>query len=173
MIQPTKKLMLFFKPLVFLAQKACDSVLADSKRSSLERILLCANKVNEYNAGNCMMQSYVAFDQLLKQLLATELITMQTAIPIGIFTTKVHTFVMVGDLVCDPWANYIGSWEKSPSFGEEISCYFYIGANWNCYSGSEFDENSTNYTLTVVNNYVPKAIKDTDDEALPATSMKL
>ena len=107
-----KKANKLLEPLVLIVQNACDEILLDESISLLERISLCAEKVNQYNAGNCMLQSFVAFDQILKKLIAAELITMEKALFIAIRTTTDHCFVMVNDLVCDPWANYCGSWQK-------------------------------------------------------------
>lgn len=151
-----------FKPLVYLAQTACDKILVDPSKNFLERILLCAKTVNAYGAGNCMMQSFVALDQLIKRLLAEKLITMEKALPIAICTTKDHTFIMVDGLVCDPWAKYYGAFETCPSAQQKIDYYFYIDSAWNCYDDNSYDESSTAYTFKLVSEFAPKT-NDTEE----------
>ncbi|CEG56086.1 hypothetical protein [Legionella fallonii] len=145
-----------YKPLVLIVQNACDGILSDSKKSILERILLCSMQVNRYNAGNCMLQSFAVFDQLIKKFIASGLADMTTGLPIGIFTTNDHAFVMVGDLVCDSWANYVGPWEKCPFAKEKVKCYFSISSDWVCYdNGKDYDEASTQYTYSLVEANTP------------------
>lgn len=139
-----------FAPLVLIAQRACDEILADIEKSVLERLIRCAEVVNKYAAGNCMMQSFVAFDALLKKFLAAGLITVETALSMSICTTRDHAFVMVEDLVCDPWVGFVGPLKESPYSKQKLSSYFAIGADWSCTIEGVPDEPSTLYTYTVV-----------------------
>lgn len=147
-----------FKPLVYLAQQECDKLLSDVSKSLLERILLCAKVVNTYGAGNCMMQSFVAFDQIIKKLLVENLINMDSALSISICTTKDHSFLIIDEIACDPWAKYCGPIEDSPYGRKKRSNYFSINSDWQCYDGAGYDATSTEYTFKLVSDFSPTAI---------------
>ncbi len=141
----------FFAPLVYLVQNECDKILSKQDKSHLECILLCAQIVNIYEAGNCMLQSFLALDQLIKGLFEKKLINEQMTCPIAICTIEDHTFLMIDELVCDPWANYYGSWNDYPSVKDKVDYYFFINQDWTCYNDDGYDALSTQYTYELVN----------------------
>jgi hypothetical protein len=164
-----------FAPIVLLAQRECDRILADTSKCTLERLLLCADAVNNYGGGNCMMQTYVAFAQLLKKMLAEQLITVHSTFFIAICTTSDHTFLMVNGIVCDPWANFVGALEDSPTAPKKLKYYFAITEQWYCYDEGYYDVESTAYTMTLVDKFAPNpaASEETEKEATGLAPMMI
>jgi hypothetical protein len=135
--------------LVFFTQQVCDKALANQKESILQRIQTCAKIVKVHGAGNCMMKSYVAFDEIIKHLIQEKIITLEETIPISICMTKDHSFVLLGDYICDPWSNFAGPFAESKYFGERKSNYFLINKHWQCFHGKSYDVHSTKDTYTL------------------------
>jgi hypothetical protein len=140
-----------YAPLVLLAQQQCDDILGEknTKKSILEQILLCGKAVKKLGAGNCQLQSYAVFHDLLEQLISSGIIDYSACIPISIYMTSDHAFVVVDDLVCDPWAKFIGPIANSPYAKFTREEYFGIRANWQCYNGASQDAQSTDYTYAL------------------------
>jgi hypothetical protein len=148
-IQGADKENRFYKPLVFAAQKECDKILENNKYSVFERVLLCSIKVKEYTAGNCMLQAFVIFTEVLQKLINAKLITLQSCISIFIGITENHTYIRVDDFVCDPWKKYLGVFKGSVYETYETNLYFGVDADWNCWNDNQFDEFSTAFTYSL------------------------
>jgi hypothetical protein len=153
--------------LVFFTQKLCDKALANQEQSFLERIQTCAHIVKEYGAGNCMMKSFVAFDEIIKRLIQEKIITFEATIPISICTTEDHSFVLVGDYICDPWSNFAGRFADSDYFDKQKSNYFSINKHWQCLHERGYDEHSTKHTL----NLFPPEVAQKQEEKGPGPSV--
>ncbi|WP_203112692.1 hypothetical protein [Legionella bononiensis] len=141
----------FFSTLAYMSQSASDTILANTELSFLERILLCVKKITEFGAGNCQLQSFVALDRLIRQFVAVTLSTNDVCIPLSIYTTSHHAFLLVNDsLVCDPWNNYVGCIKESPIDLSNRKEYFGIRSNWECYDSGDYDPYSTQYTYALM-----------------------
>ncbi|KTD52845.1 hypothetical protein [Legionella quateirensis] len=141
----------FFSTLVYMSQCASDKILANTKFSFLERILLCAKEITQSGAGNCQLQSFVALDRLIRQFVTASLTTYDLCIPISIYTTANHAFILVnGTLVCDPWNNFVGSIKDSTINLSNRTEYFGIRSNWDCFDSGKYDRYSTEYTCVLM-----------------------
>ncbi|MCL9684997.1 hypothetical protein [Legionella maioricensis] len=143
----------FFAPLVYYCQQKCDEILCRTDYSLLKRIQLCAKEVESLKAGNCMQQSFVAFDALLKEFIATNLSTYDMCIPISICTYSNHAFLLINNIVCDPWNNFVGDLATSQYAGLKLDEYFGIRSDWTCYIDNKIiDVESTKYTYSLFEN---------------------
>ena len=146
-----KKKNRFFSTLVYMSESASNTILANTELSFLERILLCVKKITQFGAGNCQLQSFVALDRLIRQFVAVTLSTNEVCIPLSIYLTANHAFVLVNDsLVCDPWNNFVGSIKDSPINLSGRSEFFGIRSNWDCFDSGEYDRYSTQYTYELM-----------------------
>ncbi len=143
----------FFAPLVYLCQTECDKILSNTKISLLERLLKCAKIIADLQSGNCMQQTFLAFQRLLTRLIEDKLSNFSTCIPISIMTIANHAFLIIdNDIVCDPWLNFVGDLRSYCYANMKRNEYFGIRSDWTCFTNTEvYDEDSTEYTIQFVN----------------------
>jgi hypothetical protein len=136
-----------FKPLILAAQNDCDAILNKPAHSSLEKIIACAKVVEKYEAGNCLMQCYLAFNTMLNLFLDYGLANYQNCIPLCILTTSNHAFLLVNNqFICDPLFGTVKTL-LNPGSLNECQEYFGIRDNWQCYiNWNELDQQSTAHT---------------------------
>ncbi|HFK3115827.1 hypothetical protein SCX93_13635 [Legionella pneumophila serogroup 1] len=146
----------FFAPLVYLCQTECDEILSHTDISLLERLLKCAKVVDSLQSGNCMLQTFLAFQRLLKQLIEDKLSNFSTCIPISIMTTSNHAFLIIdNDIVCDPWLNFVGDLRDYCFAKMKRKEYFGIRSDWACFTNTKvYDFDSTEFTIQFVNGLV-------------------
>lgn len=134
----------FFAPLVLIVQQAADAILACRDYSCLERMIQCARQVQMYNAGNCMLQSFLAFERLFKLFYSSS--SESPFIPLAIVTTKDHAFLLIDNQwVCDPWKNEVALLDVSTQAGKRFNSYFSINENGECFQLGISDPESTAY----------------------------
>lgn len=139
----------FFAPFVLKSQNEADQILSDTSISLLERILKCSQVVQNNTAGNCLLQTFVTLDLLIKSFINREVSNYEGCIPISICTTENHAFLIVNNnILCDPWKNTV------EYLGENFRCeeYFGIRSNWVCATNFiDFDPHSTEFTINFFN----------------------
>jgi hypothetical protein len=156
----------FFETMAYMSQNAVDDILANTDCSYLERILLSSEKITQYEAGNCQLQTFVALDRLITEFLTSKLSTYEKCIPISICTTNNHAFIIVDKtLVCDPWSNYVGSIGGSPINLSKHKEIFGIRSNWDCFDNGSFDSHSTAFTESLVEQLLMLEEYESDEES--------
>jgi len=150
-----------FEPLVKLSQDACDAILGQSEISALEKLSLCARKVERFGGGNCLLKCIMGLDYLLKCYVLTGFSDYFQCIPVAIWTTARHAFIIVNDEIkCDILfgkTEYIkGNFKKD----DRLSEYFGIRANWYCYADDTLDLDSTRFTETLFSNIIQRTCTD-------------
>ncbi|KGP63085.1 hypothetical protein EP47_04655 [Legionella norrlandica] len=145
----------FFAPLVYLCQKKCDAILGNVEISLLERLLQCADVIEQYQAGNCMQQAFLAFKQLITKFIQLELSNNQSCIPMSIMTTSNHSFLIINNnIVCDPFFKFVGDLKDYKYSGKRREEYFGIRSDWTCFDGIIYDENSIHFADRFLKNTV-------------------
>ncbi|HAU1152269.1 TPA: hypothetical protein JBI12_10035 [Legionella pneumophila] len=164
----------FFAPLVYLCQTECDEILSNTEISLLERLLRCAKIIDDLQSGNCMQQTFLAFQCLLKQLIEDKLSNFTTCIPISIMTTSNHAFLIIdNDIVCDPWLNFVGNLKDYCFAKMKMKEYFGIRSDWTCFTNTEvYDLDSTEFTIQFVNS-LGVSISDSSEVNLATQSKQL
>ena len=144
-----------FAPLVLLSQKACDNILQDNNKSTLEKIFLCAKEAEKFEAGNCLIKCYVEFTNLLKRFVQQGINTYDKCMPISIYTSTNHAILIIDNiLVADPSFNVVMPLVQYKNqyarYSRPLKEYFGIQSNWECYIKKIYpDEKSTQFTMTL------------------------